>query len=113
MIPSPALEGNGKGCDSSFTKKKRAAPNKSPHRVQQFLSVHSPINNLLPAGRHQMKAAHHRLFRGEALRTAMELRCSNDGVVDTAQRSSFLVDEAHLEPGLNCWAAAGLPVEGK
>lgn len=39
---------------------------KSPHRVQRFLSVHCPINNLFRVGRHFMRAVHYRLFRDQA-----------------------------------------------
>ncbi len=42
---------------------------KSLRQVQQFLSVHSPINNLFRVGRHLMKAAHYRLFRERAFTT--------------------------------------------
>ncbi|MCZ6675698.1 MAG: DDE-type integrase/transposase/recombinase, partial [Candidatus Poribacteria bacterium] len=42
---------------------------KSPRQVQQFLSVHSPINNLFRVGRHLMQAAHYRLFRDKAFAT--------------------------------------------
>jgi len=37
---------------------------KSIVQAQRFLSVHGPIQNLFRVGRHHLKAAHHRLFRG-------------------------------------------------
>ena len=42
---------------------------KSLRQVQQFLSVHAPINNLFRVGRHLMKAVHYRLFREQAFDT--------------------------------------------
>ena len=42
---------------------------KSARQVQQFLSVHSPINNLFGVSRHLIKAAHYRLFWKQAFTT--------------------------------------------
>ena len=45
---------------------------KSARQVQQFLSVHSPINNLFRVSRHLIKAAHYRLFWKQAFTTWRE-----------------------------------------
>src|SRR5215831_4036080 len=46
---------------------------KSPRQAQQFLSAHGPINNLFRCGRHQMRAAHYRVFRERAFVTWCEV----------------------------------------
>jgi len=46
---------------------------KSLRQVQRFLSVHSPLNNLFPVGRHLMRAAHYRGFRDKAFTTWREV----------------------------------------
>ena len=46
---------------------------KSLHHVQRFLSVHSPINNLLRVGRHLMQASRYRLFRDKAFATGRDV----------------------------------------
>ena len=48
---------------------------KSIVQAQRFLSVHGPIQNLFRVGRHQLKAAHHRLFRGRAFFDWRERTC--------------------------------------
>ena len=48
---------------------------KSIVQAQRFLSVHGPIQNLFRVGRHQLKAAHHRLFRGRAFSDWREVTC--------------------------------------
>ena len=39
---------------------------KSPGQAQRFLSVHGRVQNLFRVGRHLMRAAHYRVFRGRA-----------------------------------------------
>jgi len=48
---------------------------KSIVQAQRFLSVHGPIQNLFRVGRHHLKAAHHRLFRGRAFSDWREVTC--------------------------------------
>ena len=48
---------------------------KSAEQAQRFLSAHGPINNLFRCGRHQMKAAHYRLFRDRAFAQWREVTC--------------------------------------
>ena len=46
---------------------------KSPGQAQQFLSVHSPINNLFRLGRHLLSACHYRTLRTRAFATWSEV----------------------------------------
>ncbi|MDA2933787.1 IS6 family transposase, partial [Acidobacteria bacterium AH-259-D05] len=48
---------------------------KSVTHAQRFLSVHGPIQNLFPVGRHYLKAVHHRLLRARALSEWREVTC--------------------------------------
>ncbi len=49
---------------------------KSHKQAQQFLSVHSQINNLFNLGRHLMRAINYRVFRERALTDWAEICCA-------------------------------------
>jgi len=48
---------------------------KSMAQTQRFLSVHGPIQNLFPVGRHHLKAVHHRLLPARAFSDWREVTC--------------------------------------
>jgi len=49
---------------------------KSAGQAQRFLSAHASINNLFRVGRHQLKAAHYRIFRERAFSIWSVVTCA-------------------------------------
>ena len=49
---------------------------KSVGQAQRFLAVHSQVHNLFRLGRHLIRAAHYRLFRGRAFSEWRQVTCA-------------------------------------